>query len=127
MAPAPHAGKLARASNVLMPACLPANPLSPLRAPPLLRAPVQVQVIAFLCHLRDKGIKGPFLILGPLSTLPNWVSEFERWAPHFPVRRGGEGGGAATSPGGCWGSRQCPRAAQRNRAPPHAHSRHTLL
>ena len=24
-------------------------------------------------------------VLGPLSTLTNWVSEFERWAPGFPV------------------------------------------
>jgi ATP-dependent DNA helicase len=44
-----------------------------------------VQTIAFLCHMRSKGIHGPFLVLGPLSTLPNWVSEFERWAPNFPV------------------------------------------
>lgn len=44
-----------------------------------------VQTIAFLCHMRSKGILGPFMVLGPLSTLPNWVSEFERWAPEFPV------------------------------------------
>lgn len=25
------------------------------------------------------------MVVGPLSTLPNWVSEFERWAPDFPV------------------------------------------
>lgn len=44
-----------------------------------------VQTIAFLCHIRSKGVIGPFMVLGPLSTLPNWVSEFERWAPEFPV------------------------------------------
>lgn len=44
-----------------------------------------VQTIAFLCHMRGKGILGPFMVLGPLSTLPNWVAEFERWAPDFPV------------------------------------------
>lgn len=44
-----------------------------------------VQTIGFLCHLRGKGILGPYLVLGPLSTLHNWVSEFERWAPDFPV------------------------------------------
>eukprot|EP00887_Chlorella_sp_A99_P001799 scaffold19.g1799.t1 len=45
-----------------------------------------VQTIAFLCHLRGKGrINGPYLILGPLSTLSNWKSEFERWAPDFPA------------------------------------------
>ena len=44
-----------------------------------------VQTIAFLCHIRSKGIVGPFMVLGPLSTLSNWVAEFERWAPDFPV------------------------------------------
>jgi len=44
-----------------------------------------IQTIAFLCHMRSKGVTGPFLVLGPLSTLPNWVSEFERWAPNFPA------------------------------------------
>jgi ATP-dependent DNA helicase len=44
-----------------------------------------VQTIAFLCHMRSKGIYGPFMVLGPLSTLPNWTSEFQRWAPDFPV------------------------------------------
>jgi ATP-dependent DNA helicase len=44
-----------------------------------------VQTIGFLSHLRQKGVLGPYLIVGPLSTLPNWVSEFERWCPSFPV------------------------------------------
>jgi ATP-dependent DNA helicase len=44
-----------------------------------------VQTIAFLCHMRSKGVVGPFLVLGPLSTLPNWVCEFEKWAPGFPA------------------------------------------
>ncbi|GAB4819427.1 hypothetical protein N2152v2_006473 [Parachlorella kessleri] len=44
-----------------------------------------VQTIAFLCTLRKRGTRGPFLVVGPLSTLPNWVAEFERWAPDFPV------------------------------------------
>ncbi|EFN56033.1 hypothetical protein CHLNCDRAFT_22847 [Chlorella variabilis] len=45
-----------------------------------------VQTIGFLCHLRNTGhIQGPYMVLGPLSTLTNWVSEFERWAPGFPV------------------------------------------
>lgn len=43
-----------------------------------------VQVIGFLSHMRHKGIWGPFLVIGPLSTLPNWVNEFERWCPDFP-------------------------------------------
>jgi hypothetical protein len=27
----------------------------------------------------------PYLIVGPLSTLPNWVNEFKRFCPSFPV------------------------------------------
>jgi SNF2 family DNA or RNA helicase len=57
------------------------HPPPPLTAPP---RPARPQTIAFLCHLRSKGIYGPYLILGPLSTLPNWVAEFARWAPDFP-------------------------------------------
>jgi ATP-dependent DNA helicase len=44
-----------------------------------------VQTIGFLSHLRHKGVLGPYLVVGPLSTLPNWVSEFQRWCPTFPV------------------------------------------
>jgi ATP-dependent DNA helicase len=44
-----------------------------------------VQTIGFLSHLRQKGILGPYLIIGPLSTTPNWVNEFKRFCPEFPV------------------------------------------
>jgi ATP-dependent DNA helicase len=44
-----------------------------------------VQTIGFLSHLRHKGILGPYLIIGPLSTTPNWVNEFKRFCPEFPV------------------------------------------
>jgi len=44
-----------------------------------------VQTIGFLSHLRSKGILGPYLVIGPLSTLSNWVSEFQRWTPDIPV------------------------------------------
>lgn len=40
-----------------------------------------IQTIALLCHLIEQGVPGPFLVVGPLSTLPNWMSEFERFAP----------------------------------------------
>lgn len=30
---------------------------------------------------------GPFLIVAPLATLPNWVREFEKWLPSHPVVR----------------------------------------
>ena len=41
----------------------------------------QVQTIGFLSYLKTQGVSGPFLILGPLSTLPNWMNEFKRWCP----------------------------------------------
>ena len=40
-----------------------------------------VQTVAFLSHLRDNGINGPFLIVVPLSTLVNWQKEVVRWCP----------------------------------------------
>ncbi|XP_067214834.1 lymphoid-specific helicase-like isoform X2 [Linepithema humile] len=44
-----------------------------------------IQVIAFICHLMEKKQPGPFLIIAPLSTIPNWLMEFERFAPDIPV------------------------------------------
>lgn len=44
-----------------------------------------IQSIAFLAFLREQGIWGPFLIVAPLSTLENWVSEIERFAPGIPA------------------------------------------
>ena len=40
-----------------------------------------VQSIALLAHLREREVAGPFLVVGPLSTLQNWQNEFRRWAP----------------------------------------------
>ena len=51
-----------------------------------------IQTIALLCHLMDsKGNTGPFLVVVPNSTLPNWSSEFEKWAPKMEkiVYKGG--------------------------------------
>eukprot|EP00850_Spirogloea_muscicola_P003952 SM000016S01940 [mRNA] locus=s16:720786:725951:- [translate_table: standard] len=44
-----------------------------------------VQTIGLLAHLRGKGMHGPFLVVAPLSTLSNWISEICRWAPTLPV------------------------------------------
>eukprot|EP00803_Ostreobium_quekettii_P009166 evm.model.scf_268.3 EVM.evm.TU.scf_268.3 scf_268:59398-67593(-) len=44
-----------------------------------------IQTIAFLSHLRNNGVMGPFLIVAPLSTLANWMSEFECFAPSIPA------------------------------------------
>ena len=41
-----------------------------------------IQTISLITYLMEKKrINGPFLIIVPLSTLSNWVLEFERWAP----------------------------------------------
>jgi len=40
-----------------------------------------VQSIALLAHLRGQQVAGPFLVVGPLSTLQNWANEFKRWTP----------------------------------------------
>ncbi|BEJ12769.1 hypothetical protein CspHIS471_0212290 [Cutaneotrichosporon sp. HIS471] len=45
-----------------------------------------IQVIAFLAHLKEHGIKGPHLILVPASTLENWTREFDRFAPDIDVQ-----------------------------------------
>ncbi|CAF9926807.1 hypothetical protein IMSHALPRED_007056 [Imshaugia aleurites] len=44
-----------------------------------------IQLISFLAFLRENGTNGPFLILGPLSTVNNWVKEFGFWTPKIPV------------------------------------------
>jgi ATP-dependent helicase STH1/SNF2 len=35
-----------------------------------------------ITHLIEhKHQNGPFLVIVPLSTMPNWIMEFEKWAP----------------------------------------------
>lgn len=46
-----------------------------------------IQVIALIAHLLTKKVTGPFLVVAPLATLPNWVREFEKWLPVRPVVR----------------------------------------
>ena len=46
-----------------------------------------IQVIALIGHLLTRGVSGPFLVVAPLATLPNWVREFEKWLPVRPVVR----------------------------------------
>lgn len=40
-----------------------------------------VQCIGLLTFLREQGVMGPFLVVAPLSTLANWMSELSRFAP----------------------------------------------
>eukprot|EP01122_Echinamoeba_exundans_P011906 TRINITY_DN4881_c0_g1_i1.p1 TRINITY_DN4881_c0_g1~~TRINITY_DN4881_c0_g1_i1.p1 ORF type:complete len:1587 (+),score=273.57 TRINITY_DN4881_c0_g1_i1:309-5069(+) len=45
-----------------------------------------IQAIAFLGFLQYvQSIPGPFLVVVPLSTLPNWEAEFEKWLPECNV------------------------------------------
>ncbi|XP_075987575.1 ATP-dependent helicase brm isoform X2 [Anticarsia gemmatalis] len=45
-----------------------------------------IQTIALVTYLMEKKkVNGPFLIIVPLSTLSNWVLEFEKWAPTVTV------------------------------------------
>ncbi|XP_067141639.1 LOW QUALITY PROTEIN: probable global transcription activator SNF2L2 [Centruroides vittatus] len=41
-----------------------------------------IQTIALIAYLMEKKrVNGPYLIIVPLSTLSNWMLEFDRWAP----------------------------------------------
>ena len=45
-----------------------------------------IQTIALFAYLiGEKGNDGPFLVVVPLVTINNWISEFERWAPGIKV------------------------------------------
>uniref|UniRef100_A0A336MSI2 CSON006075 protein n=1 Tax=Culicoides sonorensis TaxID=179676 RepID=A0A336MSI2_CULSO len=45
-----------------------------------------IQTIALVTYLMErKKVNGPFLVIVPLSTLSNWVLEFEKWAPSVVV------------------------------------------
>ncbi|KAJ5917794.1 hypothetical protein N7454_010169 [Penicillium verhagenii] len=43
------------------------------------------QVIAFLAHLYEQGVKGPHLIVVPSSTIENWLREFQKFCPTLSV------------------------------------------
>ncbi|GAV82930.1 SNF2_N domain-containing protein/Helicase_C domain-containing protein [Cephalotus follicularis] len=40
-----------------------------------------IQTIGFLSHLKGNGMDGPYLVIAPLSTLSNWLSEISRFVP----------------------------------------------
>ena len=41
-----------------------------------------VQTIGLLSHLREKvRLNGPFLVVGPLEVMPNWIREIKRFCP----------------------------------------------
>lgn len=45
-----------------------------------------IQTISLIASLReDHEHLGPHLIIAPLSTLSNWIEEFDKWVPDVPV------------------------------------------
>lgn len=38
-----------------------------------------IQSITYLQELHNVGVKGPFLVIAPLSTITNWEREFASW------------------------------------------------
>uniref|UniRef100_A0A8C5ATG7 Helicase, lymphoid specific n=1 Tax=Gadus morhua TaxID=8049 RepID=A0A8C5ATG7_GADMO len=45
-----------------------------------------IQCIAHVAMMVERGVLGPFLVVAPLSTLPNWIREFKRFTPTVPVQ-----------------------------------------
>ena len=46
---------------------------------------VQVVALAGCCFFERKAAARPFIIVVPLSALPHWVREFNKWTPHLNV------------------------------------------
>uniref|UniRef100_UPI0037E79223 lymphoid-specific helicase n=1 Tax=Semicossyphus pulcher TaxID=241346 RepID=UPI0037E79223 len=44
-----------------------------------------IQCIAHIAMMIEKKVMGPFLVVAPLSTLPNWINEFKRFTPEMSV------------------------------------------
>lgn len=45
-----------------------------------------IQTIGIIALLREQeNYLGPHIIIAPLSTLSNWIAEFQKWAPSIPV------------------------------------------
>ncbi|KAF5910260.1 lymphoid-specific helicase [Clarias magur] len=44
-----------------------------------------IQCIAHIAMMIEKKVLGPFLVVAPLSTLPNWINEFKRFTPEVSI------------------------------------------
>lgn len=44
-----------------------------------------LQTICFLLHTKNKFLKGPYLVMAPLSVIDEWKKEFSRFAPSISV------------------------------------------
>jgi ATP-dependent DNA helicase len=47
-----------------------------------------IQTVALFCHMYEMGVCGPFMVVAPLSTVPNWCNEFKRFAPKVRILAG---------------------------------------
>uniref|UniRef100_A0A4W5RCG8 Proliferation-associated SNF2-like protein n=1 Tax=Hucho hucho TaxID=62062 RepID=A0A4W5RCG8_9TELE len=45
-----------------------------------------IQCIAHVAMMLERKVLGPFLVVAPLSTLPNWINEFKRFTPEVSVQ-----------------------------------------
>jgi ATP-dependent DNA helicase len=45
-----------------------------------------IQTIGLFAHMRELGVRGPLLVVAPLSTLANWTRELRKWAPSLNAR-----------------------------------------
>lgn len=45
-----------------------------------------IQCIGHIAMMIEKKVLGPFLVVAPLSTLPNWINEFKRFTPEVRQR-----------------------------------------
>merc|ERR1719354_759028 len=43
-----------------------------------------IQTIALFSYLYELKLPGPYLVVVPLSTVPNWINEFKRFTPSIP-------------------------------------------
>jgi len=46
-----------------------------------------IQCIGLISSMISNNVSGPFLIVAPLSTVPNWVNEFNKFAPTVSTTR----------------------------------------
>ncbi len=44
-----------------------------------------IQTISLFAHLVELGVRGPFLIIAPLSTISNWIKEIRKFTPLLPA------------------------------------------
>lgn len=44
-----------------------------------------IEVIALISQLKLSNASGPFMVIGPLATITNWLKEFKKWLPSCDV------------------------------------------